>query len=121
MKVKAVRGATGVAKDNREAIVKSIDQLFTELAEKNNLKEEQVVSIIFSVTRDLRSCNPASALRKFGYSKIPLFCMQEPRYKGSMKRLVRVMVTFNTENDFTPIPIYINGAEKLRPDLAEKN
>ncbi len=119
MITKAVRAATGVRKDKKEEIVKSMSELFKQLADKNNLTEEQIVSVIFTVTRDLRSCNPATALRLFGYTKVPLFCMQEPLYKGSTKRLIRVLVTFNSENnDFVPVPVYINGAEKLRPDLA---
>lgn len=116
---KAVRGATGVSKDKKELIIESVEQLVTRLFEENDLNEDNVVSITFSITRDLKAFNPAAALRKNGFSTIPLFCTQEPKHKGALKRVVRVLITFNTEKNRPVSPVYINGAERLRPDLVK--
>lgn len=120
MIVKAVRGATALHKDNKNEMIQVVNELISRLFEENSLKEKAVVSIIFSVTKDLKSLNPAAALRKNGYGSIPLFCTQEPHSKGAPKKIVRVLITFNSEVDFQVKPIYINGAERLRPDLSVK-
>ncbi len=106
-----------MAKDKPTEIIKGVNQMVEALFIQNNLKDSDVVSILFSITKDLKSMNPAAALRQKGYSNIPLFCTQEPTVHRSMKRMIRVLITFNSETDREVIPVYINGAEKLRPDL----
>jgi chorismate mutase len=34
-----------------------------------------------------------------------------------MKQVIRLLLTFNTDNPVKACPVYLNGAEKLRKDL----
>ncbi|MBN2652129.1 MAG: chorismate mutase [Spirochaetales bacterium] len=115
--IKAVRGATGVAKNRAEHIKKNVNSLIAQLVDENNIEERDIVSILFSQTKDLTAYNPAAALRSSGFANVPLFCTQEPYVRGGLKRVVRVLITFNSESQEGVKPIYINGAEVLRPDL----
>lgn len=118
----AIRGATG-AENNFESIQKNVCQMCLSLFSKNHLVQNDFVSIQFTITDDLTALNPAAALRKgqseFDVSEIPLFCAQEPKIEGSPEKMIRILVTIYMEESSTPIPVYINGAEKLRPDLAK--
>ena len=113
----AVRGAT-CSKDSPLEIEKSIKTLFDKLYSENSILDENLVSIQFTITNDIKSLNPATALRKAGYgSDVPLFCSQEPEITGMLKNCIRVLITGYFEEK--PKPVYINGAEVLRPDLAQ--
>lgn len=117
--VKAVRGATSVSKNRGEEILSSVTELVSTLIKVNNIEENQIVSIQFSVTRDLQAVNPATALRTIGFSNVPLFCSQEPKIRGALKRIVRVMITLDLNQDKKLVPIYLGEAKKLRPDLVK--
>lgn len=114
----SVRGATGVARDRKEDLVPAVHELVEQLMRVNGIREEALVHILFSVTRDIRSMNAAGALRRFGFAGVPLFCVQEPVYRGSCKRMIRVLLTYYGREGTAPVAVYRNGAEKLRPDLA---
>jgi chorismate mutase len=75
------------------------------------------VSVLFSLTDDLTAANPATALRRIGYADTPLFCAQEAKIDGAMPRVVRVMVTWDSLEPRPALPVYLDGAESLRPDL----
>lgn len=118
--VKAVRGAISVEKNNKDSITTAVEELFNELIAKNDLLNLNIVSIVFSVTKDLTACNPATALRKFGFNSTPLFCAAEPYVKGGLKKIIRVLITFNCDESFVATPVYLKNATKLRPDLSSK-
>ena len=116
MSICALRGATGVSEDSPEAIVKSVRECFEALLAENHLSEADLACILFTITSDLQSKNPAGALRESGHgSCVPLFCMQEPEIKGMMPRCVRILLVLKEERSGL-VPVYINGAERLRPD-----
>ena len=115
--VQAVRGAIQVKENASQIIKKSVKRLVSSVMEQNMLEEESLVSIVFSQTKDLTDANPATALREMGFKTVPLFCTQEPEYHGSLERVIRVMVTFNTDSLKDTVPIYLEGAEALRADL----
>ncbi len=113
--VKAVRGAIQVENDP-QSMGSAVGELMGELARRNGIAERDIISIVFSQTPDLNAANPATSLRRFGFSSVPLFCTQEPAYSGSLPGILRVLVTFNTDRDEVS-PVYLNGAERLRSDL----
>ena len=119
----AIRGATG-AENNAESITKNVCEMCLKLFADNKLSQKDFVSIQFTITDDLVVMNPAMALRKgqneFDVSQIPLFSSQEPKIIGSPEKMVRVLVTAYMDEDAKPLPVYINGGEKLRPDFARK-
>lgn len=118
----AIRGATG-AENDAESIRKKTCEMCLRLFSENHLKPSDFVSVQFTITDDLTEMNPAAALRKgqaeFDVSQIPLFCSQEPKVSGSPEKMIRVMVTAYMSESAKPVPVYINGGEKLRPDFAK--
>lgn len=111
----AVRGAV-CTEDSPEAIENAVKILFEKLYSQNNIQDDDLISIQFTMTSDLKSLNPATALRKAGYgSSVPLFCSQEAEITGMLPKVIRVLITGYF--DSKPIPVYANGAELLRPDL----
>jgi chorismate mutase len=115
---RAVRGAIQVAENAPGAIGAAATRLAAEMLRVNAIAEEMIVSLIFSVTEDLTAANPASALREKGFSATPLFCTQEARVDGGMPRVIRVLLTFEGARRREPVPVYLDGAERLRADLA---
>lgn len=114
-KLKAVRGAV-CCKNESEDIKKNIECLYTEILTKNKISEKNIVSVQFTVTDDLTELNPATALRKSGFAKtIPLFCSAEPKIKTGLSKTIRILIYYYGRKN--PIPVYLNGAEILRPDI----
>jgi chorismate mutase len=118
---RAVRGAIQVEENSRRAIEESAVRLIGEVLRVNAIGERQIVSIIFSVTEDLRAANPATSIRREGFAGTPLFCAQEPRVDGGMERVIRVLVTFDSPDGRETVPVYLDGAEALRADLRHGN
>ncbi len=118
---RAVRGAIQVVENSRRAIENSTVKLVKEVLRANAIEEQQIVSIIFSVTEDLRAANPATSIRTVGFASTPLFCTQEPRVDGGMERVIRVLVTFESPERNATVPVYLDGAEALRADLGRGN
>ncbi len=116
--IKALRGAIQCALDTEEEIAQQTKTLISTLIEKNNVLQENIISIHFTQTKDLYALNCASGLRQFGYQNVPLFCSQEPECSEAMPRMIRVLMTCYIETDRKCVHAYLNGAEKLRPDLS---
>ena len=113
----ALRGAICVSDDQKELIDKAVPALFTALLEKNHLTEQDLAFIMFTQTGDLKSRNPAYSLRHAGYcSTVPLFGMQEMEIEGMLEKVIRIMIVTNKKIE-SPVHVYMDGAEKLRPDL----
>ena len=117
--IRAVRGAIQVGADTREEIWEASARLLREIMRVNHLDERRLVSVVFSMTDDLSAANPATGLRRSGFSEIPLFCVQEARVAGAMPRVIRVLITFRARWRRRPVPVYLGGASALRPDLVE--
>ena len=115
--VVAVRGAVRIQENDGELIRDGVKGLIRQIVEKNSLVEDDIVSVLFSQTKDLTMANPATAMRELGYSQVPLFCMQEPEYAGSMEMVIRALITFNSEEKRPVVPVYLGGAESLRTDI----
>lgn len=118
--IKAIRGAVQFTKDDKALITERVGFLIKKMISENGINEEQIVSIFFSITKDLKTINPAAALRSGGaFGKTPLFCAQEPDTAGAMPRVVRVLLTCEFDENVKELThIYLDGAEKLRPDLS---
>lgn len=117
MRIQAVRGAVHIERNGTDEIERGVQKLMNTLIEDNRVEERHIVSLQFSVTKDLTALNPATAFRNLGYSKAPLFCCQEPDIDGGMDRIIRVLLTVYSPEGTVLKPCYIQGAEKLRPDL----
>ncbi len=119
--IAAIRGAIQIPSDSSELITSGVQKLYASLLKENDLDESQIAMILITQTDDLRSMNPAASLRKGGYAhQTPLFCMQELGIDGMLERVIRVMLVTNAPLDHKAMHVYLDGAEKLRPDLALK-
>lgn len=116
--MKAIRGAITVDKDRPELIKNAVSELLSEIKAKNGLNVENVISITFSSTADLRSYYPAKAAREAGFSSFALFSVQEPKIKGALKKCIRVLIY--AETDKAPVHVYLGGAKILRRDITER-
>lgn len=111
-----IRGATTIEKDTPEQIEKAAVELMTEMMHQNSLKEEKIVSVLFSATGDVKSAYPGKYLREtMGLNDIPILHFQEMYVDGSLHLCIRVLIHY--EDKIKPRHIYLHGAEKLRPDL----
>jgi chorismate mutase len=116
----ALRGATQCL-NQEEDIRKQVAALYDELLGDNRLGEDDIVSLIFSVTADLNAVNPAAALRQSGRGAgLALFCTREPEAPRSLEHCVRVLIHCYLEEGSRPRHVYRNGAEVLRPDWAKQ-
>jgi chorismate mutase len=116
--IQAVRGAIQCGEDSQTEIARQTNKLVTAIIEENGIAVEDIVSIQFTQTTDLLELNCAAGLRRYGFSDVPLFCSQEPECRGSMPRVIRVLLTCTRNGGGACKHIYLGGAEKLRPDIA---
>ncbi|MDR3171496.1 MAG: chorismate mutase [Treponema sp.] len=115
-RLKALRGATQCENEG-DAITQQVALLYDELLLRNQLNEADIVSLVFSVTRDLDAQNPASALRHSGRAQdLALFTVQEAYIPGGLERTIRVLIHAYLDGAACPCHVYRNGAEILRPD-----
>ena len=114
---RAARGAIVVPENTRDAILASTGKVVEEMMARNHLALEQVVSVIFTATEDLDAVFPAEAARGIGFTTVPLLCAREIAVPGAMARVVRVLMHFESD-DPEIAHVYLDGAERLRDDLA---
>lgn len=118
-RIHAVRGAV-CCENTEESIAIRIPELYRSLLDTNGIDESAIVSIQFSVNRELTALNPATALRRAGCAgDIPLFCAAEPFIDGYLENVIRILVTYYGKD--APVSAYLHGAEVLRPDLCNND
>ncbi|NLI57065.1 MAG: chorismate mutase [Clostridium sp.] len=116
--VRAIRGATTVLNNDKREILNETKKLLIEVIEKNNLKKDDIISIIFTATKDLNATFPAVAAREIGLNDVALMCMNEIDVPDGLKKCIRVMLHVNANMDKRQIRhVYLNEAKVLRPDL----
>jgi chorismate mutase len=116
----ALRGATTVAEDRSEAIVEATVELLEAMLERNAVVREQIVSVVFTATSDLRSEFPAAAARRIGISDVPLLCAREIDVVGAIPSCIRVLMhLYSTRHPGDLRHVYLRAARQLRTDLPE--
>lgn len=121
MSVRGVRGAITVETDTPEAIYAATRELLTAILAANpGLEIEQIASAFFTLTPDLQAAFPALGARQLGWVEVPLVCSQEIAVPGSLERVLRVLLHWNTDLSQSRIQhVYLKAAARLRPDLAQ--
>jgi chorismate mutase len=118
-RVRAARGAIRVERDTPEHVFAATARLLEAMFERNGVGRDDLVSVFFTATEDLRSAFPAEAARRMGLGRVPLMCAQEIPVQGSLPGVVRILMHFHTVRGVDEIvPTYLDGAESLRDDLA---
>lgn len=123
MAVRAIRGATravvdGVVVDEREHVLALSRELVREMLDRNKLTGCDVISILFTATRDLTCVAPALAARQLGLDDVALICAQEMWVEGSLTGVIRLLAHVETDRPRAEIQnVYLNGTEVLRGDV----
>jgi chorismate mutase len=116
--VRAIRGATTVENNNMNEIIDETKLLLVKIVEENELVEDDIISIIFSVTKELDAAFPAVGARQLGWTNTALMCTNEINVPGSLEKCIRVLFHINTTKSNNEIKhVYLKGAKALRPDL----
>ncbi|MEI8147838.1 MAG: chorismate mutase [Actinomycetes bacterium] len=117
-RVVALRGATTVETDTEESVFPRVQEMLTEMMERNELVHDDIISAFFTATPDLTAVFPAAASREIGFGDIPLICASEIAVRGATAKCVRVMLHVYTIRSRTEIRhVYLHGAQGLRDDL----
>src|SRR3954467_10584216 len=117
MKLRALRGATTVEKNDADAILDGTEELVREVMKRNELHPDDMVSCIFTCTADLDAEFPAVAARNLGLSSVPLLCAREMQVPGSLPRVIRILLHYYADPAELPNHVYLREAVTLRRDL----
>ena len=117
-RVRAIRGATTAPANSKEAIEEVVTELLDELEKYNPLDPAQIISVTFSVTRDLDAIFPAAiARRRPGWDTVPLLDVQHMYVPSDLQRCIRLLLHANLPESHLPVRHpYLRNAEHLRPD-----
>lgn len=120
MPLRGIRGATLLSADDAAEMNEAVGELLREMLSRNDVQQDQVVSIILTGTPDIHSAFPAAAARALGLTDVPLLCAQELDITGAVQLAVRVLVHADLPLARADIQhVYLRGAEVLRQDLQQ--
>ncbi len=120
MPCRGIRGATTIARNEREEILTATRELLALMIRRNGIESRDVASALFSTTPDVDAEFPALAARQLGWLDVPLLCGHEMAVSGSLPLCIRVMIHWNTDKPQNEIEhIYVRDANRLRPDLSK--
>lgn len=118
MAVRAIRGATQLDVDDREHLLERVSEMLDAVLVRNGVAGDDLISVIFTSTRDVMSEFPAYAARVIGITDVPLLCAQEIDVPGAMPRVIRMLAHVETTRARAEIDhVYLHGASALRTDL----
>ena len=120
--MRGIRGAITIQQDHSDEVIRKTKTLLLRILKMNpELSPEAICSIFFTVTNDICSAFPAQAARELGWHMVPLMCGCEIPVLNSLPLCIRVLIHWNTQKPQSEIQhVYLNQAEALRPDLANK-
>ncbi len=117
VRLHGIRGATTVARNDADEILAATDELLRTLIDANGLQPDDIVSALFTVTRDLDAAFPARAAEEFGWNIVALLHATEIPVPGSLPKCIRLLVHAYTARTRAEIKhCYLRGATVLRPD-----
>ncbi|HJU68888.1 MAG TPA: chorismate mutase [Gemmatimonadaceae bacterium] len=116
----AIRGATTAEQDEAAAVRSATAELLRRIVALNDLRPEDILSALFTVTPDLRSAFPAHAARELGWTDVAMLCTMEIPVPGAITRCVRVLLHVETTTPREHLRhVYLRGARSLRPEWAD--
>ncbi len=120
MTVRAIRGAVQVDRDDRELVLEAATELVTVVLRRNAIRPDDLISVIFTATPDIRSEFPAYAARALGITDVALLCATEMAVPGAMPRVLRLLAHVDTPRERSELRhVYLRGAAALRTDLPQ--
>lgn len=110
----AIRGAIS-AQNTKESLTENTEKLLMQLLERNKITPGDVVSLVFSLTRDLTAANPATVARtRCGFTDTALFCVQEAEIDGAPQSIVRVLAFVEGKSKNDVVNVYLGNAAGLQ-------
>jgi chorismate mutase len=120
VRCRGIRGATTATANTVDAILSATSELLIRLTQQNDVREDDVASVFFTVTDDLDAQHPALAARQLGWHDAALLCAREIPVPGSLPRCIRVLMHVNTERSAWQMRhVYLREAVALRPTRAD--
>ena len=117
LKLSAIRGATTSSGNTKVEIANAVNELIHELNTRNELIPKDILSITFTVTKDIDACFPASVARKYyGLDSVAFLDCQQMYVANDIKYCIRLMAFVYLPIDKKLNHPYLRGASKLRPD-----
>jgi chorismate mutase len=118
-RLRGIRGATTVDANTREAVLQATTELLSALIDANDIRRDDIASVIFTTTADVNAEFPALAARHMGWSNVALMCGHEMAVPGSLPMCLRILMHINTAKTPDELRfVYLRGARVLRPDVA---
>jgi chorismate mutase len=116
--MRAIRGATTASENTVEAIREAVMELLDELEAYNQIDHDDIISAIFTTTRDLDAIFPAAIARERPHwNNLALLDLQQMHVKGSLKYCIRCLIHINMPASQVQIyHPYLRKAKNLRPD-----
>ena len=112
-----IRGATTASGNSVKEIEVAVVELMDELILRNNLIKTNILSIIFTSTKDLDACFPASIARRFnGLDSVAFLDCQQMYVFNDVDFCIRIMAQVLLPPNYPVKHPYLRGASKLRPD-----
>ena len=116
-KITIIRGATTAAGNSSKEIEDAVVELIDELISRNSLIKSNLLSITFSVTRDLDACFPASIARKCnGLDSVAFLDCQQMYASNDIDFCIRILAQVLLPLNNPVKHPYLRGAAKLRTD-----
>ena len=112
---RGIRGATTADANTEEAIHEATTELVQALIDANDLEEDSLAAVFFTITPDLDAAFPATAARKLAWANAPLMDMTQVVVQGSLPSCIRILILVNTEKEPKDLVYkYLKGAASLR-------
>ena len=86
MRVVGLRGAITCTEDTKAEVEAKTQRLVKEMLARNDVADDDLVSIIVTATDDLTAAYPASAIRALGFGDVPLIGDGELAVDGVLPR-----------------------------------
>ena len=122
MSIRGIRGAVNISEDQPHKVISYTRELIKEIIKANpTLHPDEIASVIFTTTPDIKSAYPAQGARELGWTDVPLLGCQEIPVPGGLKHCIRILIHWNTDLSQQKINhIYLGQSAELRPDLVSK-
>jgi chorismate mutase len=117
-KVRSIRGAITASANTKEAIAEAVTELLDAVESRNCIEPEHMMSVFFSVTRDLDAVFPAAIARKRkGWDCVAMLDLQQMHVEDSLERCIRILIHVAVLDPKISIHhCYLRQAQHLRPD-----
>ena len=116
-RIRFIRGATTASGNSVKEIEDAVIELINELISRNNIIKANLLSITFTVTKDLDACFPASIARKCnGLDSVAFLDCQQMFVPNDVDFCIRIMAQVLLPPNNSVKHPYLRGAAKLRSD-----